>query len=199
MRTRAKVLYVIAVCLLVGFVYLAIAVARHGFSAKEKPSRLEGFLARHARKIATPAGARGLKNPYPVTPESLRAARAHWVDHCASCHGLDGRGKTTLGLNLYPKAPDLRDAATQGLSDGELYYIINNGIRFTGMPAWGSTHSREEMWQLVSFVRRLPELTPDELKAMEQMAAGETVGDTDEAHPHTHSQWSKTEPHSHHH
>ncbi len=199
MRARTKLLYAVAACLFVGFVSVGLWVTRHGFSAKEKPSRLEEFFARHARKIATPADAKRLKDPYPSTLESLRAARAHWVDHCASCHGLDGRGKTMLGLNLYPKAPDLRDAATQGLSDGELYYIINNGIRFTGMPAWGSTHSREEMWQLVSFVRRLPDLTPDELKAMEQMAAGETVGDTDEAHPHSHSHGSETEPHSHHH
>ncbi len=197
MRMRTKALYVIAVCLLVGFVYLALAVARHGFSAKEKPSRLEEFVARHARKIATPAGARGLNNPYPATPESLRAARAHWVDHCASCHGLDGSGNTTLGRNLYPKAPDMRDAATQGLSDGELYYVISNGVRFTGMPAWGSEHSPEETWQWVSFVRRLPHLTPDELKAMEHMAAGETRGDSDEIQPHTDT--AGTKPHNHHH
>lgn len=198
MRTRTKVSYTIAVGLFVGFVYLVLAVARHGFSAKEKPSRLEEFLARHARKIATPASARALKNPYLVTPESLRAAQAHWADHCASCHGLDGSGNTTLGRNLYPKAPDMRDAATQGLSEGELYYIISNGVRFTGMPAWGGEHSSQETWQLVSFVRRLPHLTPDELKAGEQKPAGEGATDHQGTAPHKHSHQHGTQPHGHH-
>lgn len=153
-------------------VYLGMAVARRGFSAKEKPSRLEEFLARHARKIATPAGAQRLQNPYPVTPESLAAARAHWVDHCATCHALDGSGTTALGRNLYPPAPDMSQAYVQDLSDGELYYIITNGVRFTGMPAWGGEHSPEETWQLVSFIRRLPTLSREELEEMQAQAAG---------------------------
>ena len=63
--------------------------------------------------------------------------RAHFADHCASCHGNDGRGNTEMGRNLYPKAPDMRQSGTQHLSDGELYWIIENGVRLTGMPAWG--------------------------------------------------------------
>jgi mono/diheme cytochrome c family protein len=199
MRTGTKVFCAIAIGLFVGLISLGLWMAQHGFSAREKPSRLEEFLARHARKITTPAGAKALKNPYPVTPESLRAAQAHWVDHCASCHGLDGSANTPLGQNMYPQAPDMRDAGTQGLSDGELYYIISNGVRFTGMPAWGSEHTPEETWQLVSFIRRLPHLTPDELKAMKQMAAGESVGDTEKTGAHTHTHGSGTKTHSHHH
>jgi len=137
MQTRTKVRIVVLLVLLVGLSYLGVTIAHHSFSAREKPSRFEEFLAQHARRIATPAGAKGLKNPYSLTPESLDAAREHWVDHCATCHALDGSGNTVIGRNLYPKAPDLRDATTQGLSDGELYYIINDGVRFTGMPALG--------------------------------------------------------------
>lgn len=170
-------------------VYLGVAVARHGFSAQEKPSRLEEFLARHARKIATPADARRLRNPYPVTPESLAAARAHWVDHCATCHALDGSGNTLLGRNLYPPAPDMRSAVVQDLADGELYYIITNGVRFTGMPAWGGEHSSEETWQLVSFIRRLPTLSPEELKQMEELAT------TGSAAGHAHEAGSKAHRH----
>jgi len=92
MRTRTKAVIVIGIIVLLGAVYLGVAIARHGFSAREKPSRLEEFLARHARKIATPADARELKNPFPVTAQSMAAARAHWADHCASCHALDGGG-----------------------------------------------------------------------------------------------------------
>src|SRR3990172_10991486 len=109
-----------AIILVTAAVYLAVAVARHGFSAREKPSRVEEFFARHAGKSATPADARRLRNRYPVTPESLAAARAHWVDHCATCHALDGSGNTALGRNLYPPAPDMRAAYVQTLADGEI-------------------------------------------------------------------------------
>lgn len=199
MRTRTKALYALGIGLFVGLISLGLWMVQHGFSAREKPSTLEKFLARHARKIATPAGAKALKNPYPVTPESLRAAQAHWVAHCATCHGLDGSANTPLGQNMYPKAPDMRDAATQGLSDGELYYIISNGVRFTGMPAWGGEHSPGETWQLVPFIRRLPRLTPDELKAMKQMAEGESVGHTEETEAQTHTRGSEKKSGSHHH
>lgn len=193
MTSSRMIKLVVLFLLLASAGYIVWAVKRHGFSAREKPSRLEEFLARYARKIATPAGAKALKNPYPATPESLAAARAHWMDHCASCHALNGSGNTVIGQNLYPKAPNMRDSNTQGLSDGELYYIISNGVRFTGMPAWGGEHSPEETWQLVSFIRRLPTLSPGELKLMEQLATGEASGAA--AKPHTHGPAAK--PHTH--
>lgn len=185
------ILVAAAILVLAGAALLVIAVARHGFSAREKPTWVENFFARHARRIATPSDARELRNPYPLTPERLAAARAHWLDHCATCHALDGSGNTTVGKNMYPPAPDLRDAITQSLSDGELFYIINNGVRLTGMPAWGGEHSLEETWELVSFIRRLPTLTPEELKAMEEMSSGVPAG----GHRHTHE--SGGPPHKH--
>lgn len=189
MHLRTKAVIAVVVAAAAGLGYLGVAISRHGFSAKEKPSRIEEFLARHARKIATPAGAKEVKNPYPVTAENLAAARAHWADHCASCHGLDGNGNTVIGRNLYPKAPDMKDAQTQGLTDGELYYIISNGVRFTGMPAWGGEDSPEEIWQLVSFIRQLPNLPAEELQLMEQQGARKAGGEG-----HTHGPEAK--PHS---
>lgn len=173
MTGRRKVKLAVAAIITSTLGYLSWAVLRHGFSAREKPSRIEEFLARHARRIATPSDAKGLKNPYPLTAESLPAAREHWVEHCAICHGLGGRGDTAIGRNLYPKAPDMTGQTTQQLTDGELYYIISNGVRFTGMPAWGGEDSPEEIWQLVSFIRRLPNLSPEELKLIERMELGE--------------------------
>src|SRR5467141_1262563 len=58
--------------------------------------------------------------------------------HCATCHGNDGRRQTDIGRNMYPKAPDMRRARTQDLTDCELFSIIKNGIRLTGMSAWGA-------------------------------------------------------------
>jgi len=195
MRMGTKVLVVVLIVFLAGLGYLRVTIARHGFSAREKPSRFEEFLARHARKIATPADAGELKNPYLTNPEGLSAAREHWVDHCATCHALDGSGNTVIGRNLYPKAPDLRDATTQALSDGELYYITSDGVRFTGMPAWGGEHTPEETWQLVSFIRRLPSLSADELKLMEQQAS-EAGGPRTAKRTHGHTHGPGIKPHS---
>jgi len=75
-----------------------------------------------------------------------------------------------IGRNLYPKAPDLRLPATQNLTDGELYYTINNGIRLTGMPTWGKAgDADEDSWKLVHFIRHLPQPTPEEDQEMKKM------------------------------
>jgi len=139
----------------------------HGFSAREKPTALEALLARHARRIASPPGAKELKVPVRATPLNIAEARDHFADHCAICHANDGSGKTQINEGLYPSAPDMRQAQTQDLSDGEIFYIIKNGIRFTGMPGWGGED--EENWKLVLFIRHLPQLTPKELELMNEM------------------------------
>ena len=99
----------------------------------------------------------------------MAEARAHFADHCASCHGNDGSGQTQLGRRLYPRAPDMRLPATQALSDGELFHVIENGIRFTGMPGWGGGVSPEVSWKLVLFIRHLPRLAPEEILEMERL------------------------------
>ena len=141
---------------------------RRGYSARVEPSALEEMVARRLRHLATPAGARAQPNPVAATPEVLADARAHWADHCAVCHANDGSGETTIGQGLYPKTPDMRQARTQEMSDGELFYVIRNGVRFTGMPGWGTDHEAEDRdsWALVHFIRRLPRLTPQEIEEM---------------------------------
>lgn len=143
-------------------------IFRGGISARPEPSRLEGALARRARSLAIPGAARDRPNPLPATPGTLAQGRAHFADHCASCHANDGSGDTSLGRGLYPRAPDMRRPETQRLSDGEIFWIIENGVRFTGMPAWGEPRQEAESWALVRFIRHLPSLTPEEKLEMEQ-------------------------------
>ncbi|GEM_PF-498052 len=143
-------------------VYAAIKVRNHGFSAREEPTWYEKILARNARKLAFPAGAKELKNPVAYSEAGREEAEQHFLEHCSMCHGLKGKGDTTIGRNLYPKAADLTDAQTQELTDGEIYYIINNGIRFAGMPAFGVEDSEESLWQLVAYIRELPKLPVEE-------------------------------------
>jgi len=152
----------------VGLAFLALSIAgavafvRRGISARPEPSRAETRVARALRHQLIPSHARSATNPVPATPEAVAAGLEHYADHCSSCHANDGSGRTPLGEGLYPRPPDLRSRATQDLSDGELFWIIENGVRLTGMPAWGEPGSEEESWRLVHFIRHLPELTPGE-------------------------------------
>jgi mono/diheme cytochrome c family protein len=160
------------IVLVVGGIATALAlIVHHGISARDQPTALEAFVARQMRDLAVPRSARQARNPVPATADVLAEARAHFADHCASCHGNDGSGQTEIGQHLYPKAPDMREANTQSLSDGELFYIIHNGIRLTGMPAWGDSSPDEDQdsWKLVHFIRHLSKLSPEELEEMKKL------------------------------
>jgi len=141
-----------------------------GVSARPEPSGIEKRAALFMRGWLTPGTYKGLKNPVSNTDENFVAAREHFADHCASCHANDGSGNTEMGRALYPKAPDMRLPRTQDLSDGEIFYFIENGIRLTGMPGWstGTPDGERASWQLVHFIRRLSKLTPEDLAIMEQ-------------------------------
>jgi mono/diheme cytochrome c family protein len=171
MSRIVKVALAVALIAVISGAAALALLLRHGFSARAQPLATEAFVARRLRRLAIPRNAREARDPIPGTPEILAEARAHFADHCAICHANDGNGNTAIGKNLYPKAPDMRKPNTQSLSDGELFYIIHNGIRFTGMPAWGSDNVEEDRgsWKLVHFIRHLPHITTEELAEMKQM------------------------------
>ena len=155
----------------VGAALFASWILHDGLSARANPSRVEAFLARRARRLAMPRDAKNQANPVADSAEVQREARLHFADHCAMCHGNDGSGDVPIGRGLYPKPPDLCGARTQKLSDGEIFWIIENGVRFTGMPAFGGANehgSSEDSWKLVRLIRHLPQLTPEERLEMER-------------------------------
>src|SRR5205823_6441061 len=117
-----------------------------------------------------PSEAAKLANPVADSLQVQSEARAHWADHCAGCHANDGSGDAPMGRHMYPPAPDMRLDDTQSMSDGELFYIIENGVRLTGMPAWGGPGgNREDSWKLVRFIRQLPHLTPEAISEMKKL------------------------------
>ena len=165
---KCRTVFIIGtVVLAVGALLLVRNLQEHGLSARAKPSRLEAYLARKARSLATSSEVRGRKNPVEPTELAIAEARDHFADHCAVCHANDGSGRSLFGRNMYPPVPDMRKADTQNLSDGELFSIIQNGIRFTGMPGFGGED--EENWKLVLFIRHLPNLSPKELELMREI------------------------------
>jgi mono/diheme cytochrome c family protein len=168
MRKRTLFLVIIAAGV-AGAAAFGWMTIRRGFSARDNPSAMEAYFARSVRRLAIPASGRDAKNPFTPTPELLGETRAHFADHCATCHANNGSGDTEVGRNLYPKAPDMRRPQTQNMTDGEIYYTIHNGIRLSGMPAWGETDKDDDSWKLVVFIRHLPQLTPEEEKEMERL------------------------------
>lgn len=172
--------FLVAVVVLAILLAAVVSLTHNGLSARAQPSALEAAIAAVMRKLAMPSSARDAKNPVTNTPEVQHDARLHFADHCAICHGNDGSGETALGRGMYPKPPDLRAAQTQERSDGEIFWIIENGVRLTGMPAFGGSSpsagltaptqhgNSEDSWKLVHFIRHLPALTPEERIEMEK-------------------------------
>ena len=141
-----------------------------GISARRQPAPGEERIAKAAWRFLIPRDVRAAANPVPNTAEALRAGLEHFADHCATCHANNGSGETTIGRRVYPTTPDRRGRRTQSLSDGELFYAIEQGIPWTAMPAWGdgTPEGIRGSWELVRFIRHLPALTPDELTVMER-------------------------------
>ena len=170
MKIPKAILWILLAAVIAVLAYGAILL-RHGISARKDPSQAEIRVARALRHMAIPKLDREDENPWKdvATADVMKDAREHFADHCAQCHANDGSGNTEMGKYLYPRVPDMRLPATQNLSDGELYYIIRNGVPLTGMPAWGepNTDQDDESWQLVLFIRHLSHLTPEETKDME--------------------------------
>jgi mono/diheme cytochrome c family protein len=163
-----RLLLLLAVPLIV--VILGISwLCATGLSARDTPDAMESRLASAVQRMVIPRSARELSNPMQASPELLVEAQRHFADHCANCHGNDGSGATEMGQKLYPRVPDMRLAQTQNLSDGEIYYIIENGVRFTGMPAWGTGGTNDhDSWHLVLFIRHLPKMTDEDMQDMKE-------------------------------
>ncbi len=194
---RKRVLLVLLVVVILAAGYGTLVV-RRGFSAADQPSAVEKAMAQTVRNLGIPRSARSMKNPLTITPELLQEGRDSFTNRCAGCHGKDGDGHTGIGPNLYPKAPELRLPATQNLTDGEIHYIIRNGVRLTGMPALGSPRMSEDdntAWKLVHFIRSISLTTPQQ-KA-EQTATASTahyVGSAacEKCHAQIYERWKKT-------
>ena len=165
-------LILIAVLLLAVLGAAGLAYVRlTGLSALDAPGPLEARVARAVRTLAIPDEVRNRPNPVAASPDAVARGLEHYADHCTTCHANDGSGDTDFGRGLYPRPPDMRLGATQQLTDGEMFHIIQHGVRFTGMPGFATGHEGDEQdaWYLVHFLRRLPALTEPELERMHEL------------------------------
>jgi predicted CXXCH cytochrome family protein len=175
----------------------ALLLIRRGFKATAEPSMLEIAAARFVRNSAIPLRERNLQNPLQITPQILTEARDHFIARCSNCHGTDGRGHTQMGQSLYPRVPDLLSPLSQSLSDGQLHYIIENGVQFTGMPAWSLVHqeTEDDSWKLVIFIRYLRPLSAKQKSQESEISdSARYVGSAScqKCHAQIYQRWQKT-------
>jgi mono/diheme cytochrome c family protein len=171
MRPAIKgALVTLAILAVAGVLGTVIFLKATGLSARATPGAIETAVAGQLRSLAVPSEYAELSNPVLMNEESIRNGMAHFADHCAQCHANDGTG-AEMGKDMFPPTPDMKSEATQSLSDGALFYTIEHGVRFTGMPSFstGTIEGEESSWHLVNFIRHLPKLTPEQIQEMEAM------------------------------
>jgi predicted CXXCH cytochrome family protein len=156
--SRTGLIVIVPVCAALVFAGAFYKLVVPGLSsARTGQSRVETALATWLLRASVPEAAKERTNPLDSDPADVAAGRDLFRQKCELCHGYDGSGRTPIGAGEYPHAPPLR-AVVPLISDGEIFYHIRNGIRNTGMPAWNMPD--QQIWQLVAFVRRLPNIAP---------------------------------------
>ena len=186
LKVLLSLLALVALPVLSGALWVGYDAYTTGFSATVEPTALEVAVIRRFRRAAIPSQIRNMPNPVPMSQAVLTEGLDHFADHCAVCHANDGSGETQIGKDVYPRVPDLRRQEIQSMSDGELFFIIRNGIRFTAMPAWaeGDMDKDRGSWKLVHFIRHLPHLTHEELERMQSLNPKAPHHDKDDKHHH---------------
>ncbi len=139
----------------------AIAAAQFNLSAYNEPSRFEARVATMGKHWIVSRSAREHPVSEPASgPSSLDSGGMTFNGDCAFCHGQDGRTPTDVGQAMYPRVPSLASPEVQQWSDAELFWIIRNGNRYTGMGAFGKTLTDDQIWDLVHYVRSLRDAAP---------------------------------------
>ena len=133
--------------------------------AATTPADLVDRVAMTAKFEAVRRGGNGLQVTLPGDAASIAAGRAHYVENCLPCHGAPGVKAAEFAEGMDP-APPAIDGPLQGYSDAQLFWVIKNGLRATGMPAFGVNHKDEEIAAIAAFVRHTPHLTPEERKEL---------------------------------
>ena len=163
---------VLAVVLAAVIAALVLYTGAYNTAATVPPSGLEKAVATafFNRSVAR----RAPKTANPLSgPDVVRAGLAHYREMCVTCHGAPGVDASEAGEGLNPPAPDLTLGGVQSKSDGELFWIVQQGVRMTGMPAFGPTHKDPEIWKIVAFLRHLPQITKDEQAALKAVVGSE--------------------------
>lgn len=163
MRVVVAVLGAVGVVVTVGFVVVYSGV--YNVAASYPHSAFTTWLLHTAMTRSVRRYAKEVASPPPDLASLAADGAPPFAEMCAPCHGAPGVEPAELGRGLMPPSPDLAEVAAEW-SERELYWIIKNGVRYTGMPAWEQGHGEEALWALVAFVQALPSLSPETYRDM---------------------------------
>ena len=160
-----------------------------------QPGKIESSIMKEVKKTVT-IGGKDVKNPVPYSDDAVKEGGGHFQHHCQICHGLDGHATgVPFAAQMSPPVPDLQSKDIQDYSDGQLKWIIENGIAPSGMPSWKGIVDDDEMWKIVHYMRHLPAkgslgspaIFKEEEEEHEEMEKGaKPANKSDESTPHHH-------------
>ncbi|PYX86915.1 MAG: cytochrome C [Acidobacteria bacterium] len=157
-----------------------------------QPGDVESSIMKSVKRTVT-IGDKEKKNPIASSPDAIKEGGEHFQHHCQICHGLDGHATgVPFAAQMSPPVPDLSDKDIQEYTDGQLHWIVENGIAPSGMPAWKGILDDDEMWKVVHYIRNLPAkgslgapaIFKEEAEEHEKMEKGSTP--EKEHHQHKH-------------
>lgn len=156
MKTRHTPIWIL-IAIIVIALSTGFAVSRMDISALNPPDRIETSIATFAKRHIVAHEAANMHVNEPVaSAASASTGQVLFSVECATCHGKDGRSPTHIGQSMYPRVPDLGSAEIQSWSNPQLFWIIENGVRLSGMPAFRKFDTDEQLWHLVHYIRTLP-------------------------------------------
>lgn len=160
---------IFGILLMVALALVAVETGYFNMAASTPPGRVEEYWGTKLYVNSMEKRAPDVRNPLADDASVLASGLSHYKENCVVCHGAPGGVEPSeLGKGLNPPAPLLDIPLVQNMSDGQLFWTIQHGIRMTGMPAFGPTHSEEEIWKIVAFVRHLPKLTTQEREVLRE-------------------------------
>ncbi|MFL6260891.1 MAG: c-type cytochrome [Thermoanaerobaculia bacterium] len=194
MKTVLKVLAVLAVVVLgaIGFMFSGL----YNVSASVPDKGLIRWALVTTQRHSVQRGVEALKGKVQVPnledPQRIQTGLVHYHEMCTTCHGAPGVNISEIGQGLSPDPPELSDVGRD--EPEETFWVVKNGIKMTGMPSFGVTHTDDEIWDIVAFVRKMGKLTPQQYQAMVHQAGLGAPGQENEGHEHEHGEEHQAQP-----
>ena len=160
--------FIAALLLIALGAYVAIITGAYNVAAIAPDTEAERVILNSAMTYSVRAHAR-TESPQSWSDAQIKNGFKQYSEMCITCHGAPGKERTDISKGLHPQPPNLAEAV-KDWSNAQLFWIIKNGIRMTGMPAFGPTHQDELIWDIVGFLRRLPEISAQDFRAMEKLS-----------------------------
>lgn len=164
LRDSLKLLILAIIVLVAGVIFMFSGV--YDVAATKHHSAPVAWALDQAMTASVDHHATSVKVVQPNTRADTLAGFVRFHNLCVPCHGAPGIGRSDAGQGLYPRGPDLAEAESTW-TDAQLFWIIKNGVKDTGMPAFGLTHIDAQIWSIVAFLRYLPKVTPQDYKIMQ--------------------------------